>query len=342
MGIVQDNFDLILGRLFVEKYFSGTSRALALDMTHRILAEFKVMIGEATWMLPADRAVALRKASLMEERIGYPDYLWNMTKMREEYVGFIGEPQSHLHNLLTNMKAADLYNLKKLRKQVDREKWGADPATVNAYYNLVHNTITFPAAFLQPPFFSQDYNLAMNFGGIGTVIAHEVTHGFDSEGRKYDIAGNLAVWWSNETTQHYENLTQCVVNQFNSYKYHTANLTVNGKQTLTENIADSGGVRAAYRAFQRWLSNDNNRANWRAPPGFEEFTPEQVFFIGMGQIWCGSERPESAELRLQTSFHSPEEVRVRGALSNLPEFADVWKCKQNVDRLAPETRCKIW
>lgn len=122
MGIVQDNFDLILGRLFVEQYFSGSSRALALDMTHRILSEFKTMIGEATWLLPEDKAVALTKAQKMEERIGYPDYLWNMTKMREEYAGFVGDPHSHLNNLLTNMKAADLYNLKKLRKPVDRSK----------------------------------------------------------------------------------------------------------------------------------------------------------------------------------------------------------------------------
>lgn len=342
IGIVQDNFDIIIGRLFVDKYFTGENRLSAQKMTKRILDEFKIIIEETEWMEEVDKVVALEKVEKMEVRIGFPDYLYNDTKMREEFEGFIGRPDDHLGNLISNMKAADISNMKKLREEVDRTKWGANPATINAFYNMVYNTITFPAAFLQPPLYSVQFPAALNYGGIGSVIAHEVTHAFDSEGRKYDVQGNLKVWWSNSTTERYEELSECFVNQYNGYYVSEVNMTVNGKLTLTENIADNGGIRAAFRAFKKHLKENPQEAN-HTIAGFEHYTQEQLFFIAYGRLWCGSDRPETLEVRLENGYHSLEEFRALGPLSNLPQFQETWQCK-NESAMAPlpENRCKIW
>ncbi|HWO10544.1 MAG TPA: M13 family metallopeptidase, partial [Polyangiaceae bacterium] len=221
----------------------------------------------------------------------------------------------------------------KVGKPVDKSEWGMTPPTVNAYYNPLNNEMAFPAGILQPPFFSKDFPTAMNFGGIGMVMGHELTHGFDDEGSQYDAQGNLKNWWEPAVNERFKEKTSCVADQYSRYEA-LPGLKLNGQLTLGENIADLGGVKLAYAAL-RATRRDPAAA---VPAG--GYSEEQQFFLAMGQGWCAKTRPELERLLVQTNPHSPPRFRVQGALANLPEFAAAFACGAPADE--KEKACVVW
>jgi putative endopeptidase len=222
-------------------------------------------------------------------------------------------------------------------KPVDRTEWGMTPPTVNAYYNPSMNEIVFPAGILQPPFFDPNADDAVNYGAMGAVIGHEMTHGFDDEGRQFDGQGNLRDWWTAEDAKKYDAQAQLVVEQFNGYTVVDSSTHVNGKLTLGENIADLGGLKIAYLAMEKSLA-DNGR-----PAPIDGFTPEQRFFLGWAQVWRDETRPEMERTLVNTNPHAPAKWRVDGPLSNMPEFKKAWGCKEGDAMVRPDSlKAQIW
>jgi len=225
-------------------------------------------------------------------------------------------------------------DLKKIGKPVDRKEWGLTPPTVNAYYNPAKNEIVFPAGILQPPFFDAKADDAVNYGAIGAVIGHEMTHGFDDQGRKFDAHGNLKDWWSAEDAGNYGQRAACVEKQFDGYVVEEG-LHENGKLVLGESIADLGGLTIAYRAFRKSLEGKPE------PPKIDGFTADQRFFLSYARVWAENIRPEAARLRVATDPHPLDRFRAIGAPSNLPEFAGAFSCKTG-DSMVRGERCQIW
>jgi putative endopeptidase len=225
-------------------------------------------------------------------------------------------------------------NLKDIGQPVDKSRWGMTPPTVNAYYNALFNEIAFPAGILQPPFFNFEADDAINYGGIGAVIGHEITHGFDDQGSRFDAQGNLRMWWTAEDRKRFEERASCVDKQFSSYEV-LPSLFMNGKLGLGENIADLGGLTVAYQAYLKSLEGKPRPAN------IDGFTPEQRFFLGWAQVWASKYTPEATRLQVQNGPHAVSRFRVNGPLSNLPIFAEAYNCKTG-DKMVREERCQIW
>jgi putative endopeptidase len=226
----------------------------------------------------------------------------------------------------------------KIGKPVDRAEWFMTPPTVNAYYDPPMNDINFPAGILQPPFFDKKRDDALNFGAIGAVIGHELTHGFDDQGRKFDAKGNLRDWWTEQDARQFEERARCFVEQYSSYTAED-DIKLNGKLTLGENTADNGGVRLAYMALMDRLAARTGAGDPQSKVG--GFTPEQRLFLGYGQIWCMNRTPEAARMRAVVDPHSPGKYRVNGVVSNMPEFQKAFGCKTG-QPMAPVKRCRVW
>ena len=314
-----------LGKAYVEVAFSGQSKQRVLTMVHAIEQALRGDIQELSWMTPETRKQALIKLSEVENKIGYPDK-WrdysSLTIVRGDALG----------NALRSNEFETHRELAKIGKPVDRSEWSMSPPTVNAYYNPQENNINFPAGILQPPFFDMRADDAVNMGGIGAVIGHELTHGFDDQGRHFDGKGNLRDWWTPKDSQAFESREQCFVDQYSKY-VPVDDLHLNGKLTLGENTADNGGVRLALFALQAI-------SGIKGPP-VEGFTPEQQFFVSFGQIWCDNARPEVLRLRTQVDPHSPDKFRVNGVLSNMPEFQKAFSCKPDSPMVNPKP-CRVW
>ncbi|XP_012886968.1 PREDICTED: membrane metallo-endopeptidase-like 1 [Dipodomys ordii] len=244
----------------------------------------------------------------------------------------------YFENGLQNLKASAQRSLKKLREKVDQNLWIIGAAVVNAFYSPNRNQIVFPAGILQPPFFSKEQPQALNFGGIGMVIGHEITHGFDDNGRNFDKNGNMLDWWSNFSAQHFREQSECMIYQYGNFSWDLADdQNINGFSTLGENIADNGGVRQAYKAYLKWMAEGGKD---QLLPGLE-LTYNQLFFINYAQVWCGSYRPEFAVQSIKTDVHSPLKYRVLGSLQNLAAFAEAFQCAQDTP-MHPKERCRIW
>ncbi len=317
-----------LGELFVGKKFSPEAKARCKEMVNNLIAAYRARILRLDWMDDATRQAALHKLSTFGVKIGYPD-VWR------DYSALEIDRNSYFENL----KRATLFEtrrqLSKIDKPVDRNEWIMTPPTVNAYYRSTRNEIVFPAGVLQPPFFDANADDAVNYGGIGAVIGHELTHGFDDEGSKYDAEGNLKSWWSPEVRKNFEERAQMVVEQFNNF-LAIDTLHVNGKLTLGENIADLGGLSIAYEALMKALENK------RVQP-IGGFTPEQRFFLSWAQIWRVNYRPESMRLQALTNVHAPGNFRVLGPLANMPEFYLAFSVAETDAMFQPEAqRAKIW
>jgi putative endopeptidase len=280
-------------------------------------------------MSDATRQQALGKLATYGNKIGYPDRWRDYGALKVEPGGFIANVR----------RAAEFETdrrLAKIGRPVDRGEWGMTPPTVNAYYRGVMNEIVFPAGILQPPFFDPKADDAVNYGGMGAVIGHELTHGFDDEGRKYDAQGNLRDWWTKEDADRFTAQANLVVDQFSSY-VAVDSLHLNGRLTLGENLADLNGLRIAYAAFERAL------ATRPRPPLLDGFTPEQRFFLGWAQIWRGRTRDEYARLLVAVDPHSPPQWRVNGPLSNMTEFARAFGCKAGDPMVRTDSlRPRIW
>ena len=324
----QDAMGELLGQVYVERAFSGPSKPIAVDMIKGIEGAFEAGLPQLAWMDDTTRARAVEKARAVTNKIGYPD------KWRD-YSGLAVTEGTYFENLTAARAFSGRYYLDKVGKPVDRSEWMMNPQDVNAYYNPLNNEIVFPAGILQPPFFSADAPMAMNLGGIGMVMGHELTHGFDDEGRKFAPDGRLTVWWDEAASQRYEEAAACVVEQSNAYEGQPG-LHVNGELTTGENIADIGGVRLAYRAYQDWASKQAKK-----PEGLGDYSDEQLVFLSFAQGWCTLARPEAERVRVATDPHSPAKFRVNGALTNLPEFHEAFDCKVGTP-MHPEKTCTVW
>jgi putative endopeptidase len=317
-----------LGQIYVEKYFPPRAKARAQEIVGHLIDALRDDLQTLPWMAPATRQQAVAKLSTFVRKIGYPD------KWRD-YSSYQVDRISYAMNQMRGSEFSFKRDLNKIGKPVDRTEWGMTPPTVNAYYNAEMNEIVFPAGILQPPFFDPDADDASNYGGMGAVIGHEMTHGFDDQGRKFDAQGNLRDWWTPEDEKNFNERAQCVKKQLESYKVQ-GDLHENGDLVLGESIADLGGLNIAYRALEK--EQGDNR-----PPLIGGFTTEQRFFLSYTQIWAATDRPEFERLMLNTNPHPLARLRAIAAPSNMPAFFQAFGCKEGDALVRPAAiRCQIW
>uniref|UniRef100_W8BVC8 Membrane metallo-endopeptidase-like 1 n=1 Tax=Ceratitis capitata TaxID=7213 RepID=W8BVC8_CERCA len=328
---------LAVGALFIRDNFNQESKDTALEMIHTLREAFNELLTENHWMDDETRAVAREKANAMNERIGYPEILNNATELAKEYENLTIVPDNFMENVLNILKWDSEKNLQLLHQPVDKEKWTTEPAVVNAFYNPNKNDIVFPAGIFQPLFYSNNYPKSVNYGGIGVVIGHEITHGFDDKGRQFDKDGNMMQWWNNATIEAFRERTQCIIDQYSRYKIEEVDMYVNGRMTQGENIADNGGLKQAFRAYKKWVKRHGPEPEL---PGLN-LTHDQLFFLNYAQIWCGSMRPEDAVTKIRSSVHSPGFIRVLAPLSNSKDFAEAYKCKLG-SPMNPVEKCSVW
>ena len=317
-----------LGRLYVARAFPPQAKARALALVSNIRAALRERIGRLEWMDAPTRAAALAKLDMLGVKVGYPDKWIDYGRLRIDRGPYV-------MNVLRASEFNVARDLAKVGKPVDRALWGMPPQTVNAYYDPSMNEIVIAAGILQPPFFTQGADDAVNYGAIGAVIGHEMTHGFDDQGRQYDGKGNLSDWWSAESAKRFKERSAAIVRQFGAY-VAVGDLHVNGELTQGENIADLGGVKIAYAAYLGTLAG-------RTPAPVDGLTPAQRFFISFASIWRCSTRPETIRLLVNTDPHSPERFRVNGPLSNLDEFAEAFAVPEGSPMRRPAAeRVVIW
>ncbi|XP_052212856.1 neprilysin-like isoform X2 [Dreissena polymorpha] len=329
---------MAVGHMFVRETFDESAKAIALDMIDNIRNAFNELLDELDWMDGKTKVAAREKARVMKNWIGYPDDVIAPEKINKLYENVTIVKDKYFENVLNNLKGAAVVGLRPLREKYDKNVWTTPPSTVNAFYNSILNAIMFPAGILQPPFYSKHQPKSMNFGGIGVVIGHEITHGFDDRGRQYDKDGNLAHWWDETIIGKFKAKAQCIVNQYGNFTVSEANLNVNGINTQGENIADNGGLKQSFRAYRRWVESVGKEEPLL--PGLN-YTHNQLFFINFAQIWCNNMRPQAAISAINTGVHSPGEFRVIGTLHNSPDFAAAFKCS-NKQYMNPEKKCYVW
>ncbi len=315
-----------LGQRYVEQTFGAEGKAHTLKMVHEIEKALKDDVTTLNWMTPATRKEALVKLLAIKNKIGYPEKWRDYSSVkivRGEAVGnderateFEVERQIH-----------------KIGQPVDPAEWGMTPPTVNAYYNPLENNINFPAGILQPPFYDNKLDDAPNYGGIGAVVGHELTHGFDDQGRQFDPEGNLRDWWTPQDAKAFEERAGCFVKEYESFQ-PLPGVHLNGKLTLGENTADNGGLRLAFMALMDSLKE-------RTPVKIDGFTAQQRLFLGWGQIWCENTREEFARMMANVNPHSPGEFRANGVVSNMPEFREAFACKLGQPMVRQPT-CRVW
>jgi predicted metalloendopeptidase len=318
-----------LGQLYVAKTFTPAAKERARTMVANLIAALREDLTTLSWMSNDTRQKAIAKLEAYVRKIGYPD------KWRD-YEALHVNRGAYYNNAVLAGEFDFRRNLSKIGKPVDRTEWGMTPPTVNAYYNPQFNEIVFPAGILQPPFYDPKADDAFNYGGIGAVIGHEMTHGFDDSGAKYDANGNLVMWWTPDDFKKFTDRTNCVVKQFDSFEVEPG-LHQKGQLVVGESVADLGGLTVAYAAYQKSLQGKPR------PRDINGFTPEQRFFLGWAQVWAQNIRPEAARLRVATDPHPLGKFRVNGPLSNMPQFAAAYGCKSGDAMVRPpEQRCQIW
>ncbi len=318
-----------LGKKYVEKEFGQNSKAKTLELVGMIEKAMAADINSLTWMSDATKQQALEKLKGVTNKIGYPE------KWRD-YSSVKIVPDDLIENVNHTREFEEHRELNKIGKPVDRKEWGMTPPTVNAYYSPLQNNINFPAGILQPPFYNNSSDMAVNFGAIGVVIGHELTHGFDDQGRQYDGDGNLRDWWTAKDREEFKKRADCISNEYSQFS-PVEGVKLNGKLTLGENGADNAGIRLAYMALMSSLQNGMvDKAK------LDSFTPQQRFFLGFAQVWCQNVRPEAARLRAQTDPHAPGEFRVIGVVENSPEFATAFGCSAGAPMSAGDKACRVW
>jgi putative endopeptidase len=322
----------VLGQRYVEQAFSPESKERMLRMVVALQKALERDIRELPWMTDITKGQALAKLSAIANKIGYPDQ-WR------DYSSLKVARNEALGNSFRGRYFDFRRDLNKIGKQLDRKEWFMTPPTVNAYYSSQINDINFPAGILQPPFFDNNMDDAVNFGAIGAVIGHELTHGFDDQGSQFDAQGNLRNWWSDADRKAFEARTACFVDEYSAFEVKDPNdprnnAKLNGKLTLGENTADNGGLRIAYMALLDTLAG-------KQQPLIDGYTPEQRVFLGWGQIWCQKMRPQAARMRALTDPHSPGEYRVNGVVPNMPEFQKAFSCKPDAPMVRANA-CRVW
>jgi putative endopeptidase len=316
----------IVGQVFVRDRFAGASKSAAEQQVQAISLAMKQNLDALPWMDAETRARAHDKLAAMAYHIGHPA-TWRS-------YGFKLDRKALAANVLAARRAETSRRLAKIGKPVDRDDWDMPASMVNAFYHPLHNKMVFPAGILQPPFYSVDHSIAVNLGGMGFVVGHEITHGFDDEGSQFDAHGNLASWWQPATETQFKQRTQCVVDQYSAYAV-TGGAKVDGQLTLGENIADIGGVKLAFAAYRAL------RASAPEADIADGFTEDQQFFLSAGQVWCAKLRPEMEAMLVTVDPHAPAQWRVNGTLAATPEFARAFRCKPG-SAMRPPNACVVW
>jgi endothelin-converting enzyme/putative endopeptidase len=323
-----------LGQLYVAKYFTPDQKQEALTMVHGIETAMGQDIESLDWMSPDTKVKAIAKLHEVADKIGYPN------KWRS-YAGLTIKPNDALGNSMRANEFETAYELNKIGKPVDRSEWYMTPPTVNAYYDPSQNSINFPAGILQPPFYDKNDPATTNYGHIGAVVGHELTHGFDDQGSQYDGHGNLSNWWTPADKAKFDARTACVANEYDQFEA-VPGLKVNGKLTLGENTADNGGIRLAMMAMMARMAMDAGKVPGpEASAAQAKYTPLQQFFIAYAQNWCTNDRPQFDRMLVQTDPHSPNPIRVKGVLVNVPEFSRAFSCKEG-QPMDPAQKCRVW
>ena len=319
-----------LGESYIKAYFTPENKAKTVQMVNDIEGAMDKDIDTLVWMSAETKLKAKDKLHHVADKIGYPDH-WRdystLNVVRGDAVG----------NASRSAIFESHRQLSKIGKPVDRGEWGMTPPTVDAYYNPSMNDINFPAGILQSPFYSAEATDAENYGHVGAIVGHELTHGFDDEGRRFDGSGNLSDWWTAEDSKQYDARTDCEVKEYSGFTA-VDDVKVNGKLTLGENTADNGGLRLALIALQEDAKRKNIDLNKKDD---SSYTPLQQFFLAYGQDWCGENRPEQVRLQVQTDPHSPREFRIKGVILNMPEFGQAFGCKPG-QPMTPVNSCRVW
>lgn len=317
-----------LGQVFVAKHFPPAAKKRMNELVENLRVTLREQLEGADWLAPETKKNAVLKLNAFVAKIGYPDRWRDYSKVKIERGAFY-----------ESIRAASLnnrmYQMAKIGKPIDRNDWGMTPPTVNAYYNPTMNEIAFPAGILQPPMFDMTADDAVNYGAIGAVIGHEMGHGFDDQGSKFDAEGNLKNWWTPEDRKKFEDRAACIIDQYNTLDVGEG-LRHNGKLVVGEALGDLGGLTLAYKAYQRSLKG-------KPGPVMDGFTADQRFFLSFARVWASQDRPESTRLRLNTDPHPLPKWRALGTLQNMPEFHKAFSCKQGDPMVRPvEKRCKLW
>lgn len=340
---VNANMGMAVGAMFVRRYFDENSKKDTLGMTYELQQSFRELLNTTEWLDEHTRHLAELKVNAMTLRIGYPDYILMHSELNEKYKGLNIRPDTYFENTLAVLMHLTRTEQSKLSEPVNKTAWHTAPAVVNAYYSRNKNQIMFPAGILQPPFYHRHFPKSMNYGGIGVVIGHELTHGFDDKGRLFDLDGNLQRWWSDAAIDGFHKSAKCLVAQYSNYTVPEVGIPVDGENTQGENIADNGGIKQAFRAYKQWLrvhANEKEAMDKEVLAGVNA-TNTQLFFLNFAQVWCGAMRPEATRNKLKTAVHSPGRFRVIGTLSNSADFAKEYRCPLGAP-MNPEQKCSVW
>nr|XP_012234649.1 PREDICTED: endothelin-converting enzyme 1 isoform X1 [Linepithema humile] len=335
---VNSNMGMAVGSMFVKKYFDENSKNDTLSMTREIQRSFRELFNKTNWIDDETKRLATEKVNAMSLRIGYPDFILQPHLLNERYKNVVIRSDKYFENTLNILQHLTRIEQDRLGNTVNKTLWNTAPAVVNAYYSRNKNQIMFPAGILQPPFYHRFFPRSLNYGGIGVVIGHEITHGFDDKGRLFDKSGNLHRWWKDEAIDGFHRRAQCLIDQYARYTVTEVGMQIDGINTQGENIADNGGIKQAFRAYEKWLRS--NEREDETLPGMSA-TGKQLFFLNFAQVWCGSMRPEATRNKLKTAVHSPGKFRVIGTLSNSKDFAQVFNCPLG-SPMNPVSKCSVW
>ncbi|XP_071761241.1 endothelin converting enzyme-like 1 [Centroberyx gerrardi] len=328
------HFGMALGALFVQQHFSSQSKAKVQELVEDIKHSLDLRLHELDWMDETTKEAARAKLQHMMVMTGYPDFLLKPELIDQEY-GFEVDEKTYFKNILNSIKFNIKLSVKKIHKEVDKTAWLLPPQALNAYYLPNKNQMVFPAGILQPTLYDPEFPQSLNYGGIGAIIGHELTHGYDDWGGQYDRHGNLKQWWTEDSYRKFQTKAECIVKLYDNFTVY--NQRVNGRLTLGENIADMGGLKLSYYAYQKWVREHGPE---RPLPGLK-YTHEQLLFIAFAQNWCMKRRSQSIYLQLLTDKHAPEHYRVIGSVSQFDEFARVFHCPKG-SPMHPVDKCSVW
>lgn len=327
--------------IYARKYIILGTRNDTLDMVEDIQEQYQRVLENCDWMDPLTKERAIEKLKNMIFFIGFPDELKDDDKISQYYSGLKIDEKEFFKSVFKTNHYAFRKELLKYRRLVNKMNWEShsNAIEVNAYYSFHENAISLPAAVLQTPFFGKDRLNYLNYASLGFIAGHEMTHGFDKQGRQFDEDGNVYEWWSKETNEQYLSRIKCIMEQFSNFTEPTTRLKVNGKLTLNENIADNAGIRLAYEAYQYWTKTHEPEPILSGLP--QKYTQNQLFWIAAAQIWCQNSRPEKLKYDIEFDYHAPRMFRVNGPFSNTPHFGDDWKCPVG-SKMNPVNKCRVW
>ncbi|XP_071054767.1 endothelin-converting enzyme homolog [Onthophagus taurus] len=333
---LMNNFGYAISYLYIKTKFDDLNKTKALEILEAIKEAFRGNVQSENWMDTITRKRALEKLDHMRSFVGYPQWVMNISQLDHHYKNVEVINGDKLTTFLNIRESSAISHLEKLRKIVNRNRWMA-PTTVNAFYSYDQNLVNVPVGILRPPFFDNGID-AMDYGAVGGIMGHEITHGFDDRGRRFDQKGNLKNWWTNETLSKYRDRVECVIKQYNQYWMPELgrDFKVDGTKTKEENVADNEGIRVAFKAYK-----DKRKRRGLILPGMPNFDENRLFFLAYAQNWCGTITPQGLRNRLAVGKHSPNRIRVLGTLANSVEFADVWNCPTG-SPMNPINKCVLW